>query len=116
MKEEITVKPKINFDEFMEIEKSLEIKFGVIIDAEPVPKSNGLKLNVSFGDGVFKQSFTNLGKTFKPDELINKICPFITNLEPTVIKGVVSEVMIMVATDNEGKIQLNNYEIGSKLL
>ena len=114
--EEITTKKQINFDEFIEIEKSLEIRIGAIINAEPIPKSNGLKLTVSFGNGEFKTSFTNLGKTFKPDEFINKLCPFITNLAPTEIKGVVSEVMIMVATDKDGKIQINNYEIGSKLL
>ena len=114
--EETTEKKQIDFNEFLEIEKSLDIRIGVIINAELVPKSNGLKLTVSFGDGVSKTSFTNLGKTFKPEELINKVCPFIINLTPNVIKGVTSEVMIMVATDKEGNVQLNNYEIGSKLL
>jgi methionyl-tRNA synthetase len=108
-------KQELSFEEFMDIESKLEIRIGKIENAERIPKSNGLKLTVSFGNGEIKTSFTNLGKTLEPEALIGKICPFIINLTPSVIKGITSEVMIMVATDKEGNNELENYSIGSKL-
>ena len=86
--------------------------------AEIIPKSFGLKLTVIFGENESdeKTSFTNLGKFFKPEDFIGLLCPFITNLAPAEIKGVKSEVMIMVAKDKNGKIDLSNYSIGSNLM
>lgn len=112
------MKPEITFDEFDEIHGKLEIRVGQIMAAESVPKSNGLKLTVVFGENEddTKTSFTNLGKHFKSEEFIGLVCPFIMNLVPSVIKGVNSQVMIMVAEDENGKIDLDNYSIGSKLM
>lgn len=112
------MKTKITFDEYIDVSSKLEIRMGQIMGAEPVPKSFGLKLIVIFGpeESDVKTAFTNLGKTHKPEEFIGLICPFIMNLEPSVIKGVTSEVMIMVGEDKEGKLSLENYPVGSKLM
>lgn len=110
------MKPKITYAEFEEIHNKLEIRIGRIVDVEKVPKSNGLKLTVVFNEDEFKTAFTNLGKYFAPEDLKGLICPFIMNLEPSEIKGVVSEVMIMVGEDIEGKIRLKDYHLGSKLM
>jgi tRNA-binding EMAP/Myf-like protein len=111
-------KEKITFEEFLAIENKLEIKIGFITGAESVPKSYGLKLTVDFGDGDIRTVFTNIGKTHLPEQLIGLTMPFITNLAPSVIKGVNSEAMIMVGTGTEGQLQvgLNNFDIGTKLL
>ena len=112
------MKEKISFDEFIEIEKKLEICVGKILNAELVPKSNGLKLTIKFGEneGDIKTAFTNLGKTHTPEQLIGITCPFIMNLEPSVIKGVTSEVMIVVGKSLNDVDEFENYSIGSKLL
>ena len=111
-------KLEISFDEFIEIEKKLEIRIGKIMNAEPIPKSNGLKLTVKFGDyeGDTKTAFTNLGKQFEPEALIGHSCPFIMNLAPSLIKGVTSEVMIMVGEHENGVIDLSDYTYGAKLM
>ena len=112
------MKAKIKFEEFLEIESKLEIKVGKITVAERVPKSYGLKLTVDFGDEDVRSVFTNLGKTHEPENLVNLTLPFITNLEPSVIKGVNSEAMIMVGIGTEGQEQvgLDYVGIGTKLL
>lgn len=107
-------KPLISFTDFMEIESRLSIRIGQITNAELVPKSNGLKLTVTFGDEM-KTAFTNLGKTHKPEDLIGLSCPFIMNLEPSVIKGVTSEVMIVVGLKLDG-IEDFDYSVGTKLM
>ncbi len=111
----VSTKPEISFEEFLEIEKKLSIRIGTVVVAERIPKSNGIKLTVDFGDEV-KTAFTNLGKTFEVPDFIGKSFPFITNLAPSVIKGVNSEVMIMVGENPSGQIFLTNYETGSKLM
>jgi len=112
------MKNKINFDEFLEASSKLEITIGQITGAERVPKSYGLKLTVDFGNNDIRSVFTNIGKTHEPENLIGLTLPFITNLEPSVIKGVNSEAMIMVGTSPEGKEQvgLDYIGIGTKLL
>lgn len=111
-------KEKISFDEFVAIQAKLEIKIGKVLDAIAVPKSYGLKLAVDFGNGDVRSVFTNLGKTHTPEQFIGLTMPFITNLEPTVIKGVNSTAMIMVGEGTEGQTQvgLDNFGIGTKLL
>ena len=108
----------ISYDEFVAIESKLSIMVGEIVHAERIPKSNGLKLTVSFGDpmGNHKTAFTNLGKFFEPTELAGRKFPFIMNLAPSIIKGVTSEVMIMVSEREDGSIDLTNSTNGSKLM
>jgi tRNA-binding EMAP/Myf-like protein len=114
-------KPDLSYEEFTAITDKLSISVGTIIHAERIPKSNGLKLTVAFEepeDGVitYKTSFTNLGKTMEPIEFVGMNCPFIMNLAPSEIKGVKSEVMIMVGESREGKIEIRNYTRGTKLM
>ncbi len=111
-------KPEISIEDFMAIEAKLSIRIGQVVAAERVPKSNGLKLTVIFGQDKSeeKTAFTNLGKTFEPEAFIGLLFPFVMNLAPATIKGVLSEVMIMVGSDSEGKVDLENNTIGSKLM
>lgn len=114
------LKEQITFEEFMKISEKLDIRIGLITNAERIPKSNGLKLTVNFGESIgVKTAFTNLGKILEPERFINLSCPFIMNLVSSEIKGVTSEVMIMVGETTIGDgvaIELNNYSIGSTLL
>ncbi len=117
------MKPKITYDQYVEATSKLEIRVGVILNAEPVAKSYGLKLTVAFGDEddkgdeLTRTCFTNLGKTHKPEEFIGVACPFIMNVEPSEIKGVLSELVIIVA-DSGGQTTIDFCEsaIGSKLM
>jgi len=111
-------KELIEFSEFLEIEKKLEIKYGQIVSAERIPKSKKLlKLIVIFGieESDEKTVVTNLGDKFEPEEFEGLTLPFITNLTPSVMMGVTSEAMIMVPT-NHGLVELEEYSLGAKLL
>jgi tRNA-binding EMAP/Myf-like protein len=120
------IKDEINFAKYIELTKQLDIRVGIIHTAEQIPKSYGIKLTVRFAcvneDGenlnLIKTAFTNLGKTHKPEDLIGIQCPFIMNLEPSTIKGVTSEVMIMVSEHHEFGLQVNpsDYTHGGKLM
>jgi methionyl-tRNA synthetase len=111
-------KELIKYDEFLAIEDKLEIRYGQILSAERIEKSNKLlRLTVSFGkdESDIKTVVTNLGGEFEPESFLGLILPFVVNLTPSKMMGVVSEAMIMVPSNN-GKIELQNYTLGSKLL
>lgn len=111
------MKPKITFQEFLEIEQKLEIKFGEIITAEFLPKNNKmLQLTVDFGEEEKRSVVTNIGKQVGDvAELVGCVLPFITNLEPSIISGINSTAMIMIGQTETG-IELKNFSNGTKLL
>ena len=109
------MKQEISFEEFLEIENKLEIKVGRITEAEAVPKSYGIKLTVDFGNDDIRSVFTNLGKTYKPEQFIGFSTPFVTNLVPSEIKGVLSQAMILPPQDLNGNDEWYDYSIGTKL-
>ena len=107
-----STKEQISFNEFLELEKKLDIRMGQIVDAKRVPKSYGLELEVSFGKtGETKKAFTNLGKELEPEDMIGLVVPFVLNLTPNEIKGVMSEVMILEIPEPD-----NTWKTGAKIL
>jgi len=116
------MKDKIEFKEFLEIEKRLEIKFGTIHEVERIEGSNKLlKMDVNFEeeDG-HRTVVTNIGKDFSDEEITTRIKNhgyfFVTNLEPSKMMGVVSEAMILMPTWKGEMILQPTRIIGSKLL
>jgi len=83
----------------------VEIRIGRIISAEMVAGSDRLiRMEVSFGD--FKRTaVAGIGSHYRPEELVGKKAPFVTNLKPVKIRGILSEVMILAA-DYPGGIKI----------
>jgi methionyl-tRNA synthetase len=99
------MKDQLEFSEFLEIEKKLEIKWGTITEVERVPKSEKLlKMKVSFGEDQ-RIVVTNLGQFLSDEkEMVFQKFPFVTNLKPTKIMGIESTAMIMVSTSPNGEL------------
>jgi|TARA_R110000851_G_scaffold56073_4_gene131234 methionine--tRNA ligase beta chain len=114
-------KEQIEFSEFLEIEKKLEICIGEITSAEEVEGADRLlKLEVDFG-GETKVSVTNIkSKLIEQfgsfESIVGKSSPFVMNLKPSKMRGVMSEVMIMPLTNSEGEFIFKNINKGTKLL
>jgi len=91
----------INFEDF----KKLQIRIGLIMEAEKVEGADKLlKLQVDFGDEK-RQIVSGIAEFYKPEQLVRKQFPFITNLEHRTIRGVESQGMIL-AVDVNGKAVL----------
>ena len=98
------MKEKIDFAEYLDINSRLEIKIGKIVECERVPKSKKmLKLLVDF-DSEKRVVLTNIGAVYEPESLIGIMMPFITNLHPMEMMGIVSEAMIVIGKHNEADI------------
>jgi methionyl-tRNA synthetase len=91
------------------------MKIGKVLSAEPVEGSAKLlKLSVDFGEtekigevgeaGAPKprQVVSGIAKDVKPEDLIGKLFPFVTNLPPRAMMGIESQAMIMVTSDEQG--------------
>ncbi len=110
---------KISYDDFAKV----EIKAGKILSAEKIPDTDKLlKLSVDFGemsevvnveDGKTslvskpRQIVSGISMYF-PDTtvLIGKLCMFVTNLEPRMIKGHESNGMLFALSTDDGKFSL----------
>jgi methionyl-tRNA synthetase len=111
------MKQKINFDEFLEIEKKLEIKVGKILEVEEVPKSKKLlKLTVDFGNKDVRTVTTNIKLDLIDWTLLKGVSsPFITNLEPVTMMGIESQAMIL-PQKFDGVFLFSSFCTGAQLL
>jgi methionyl-tRNA synthetase len=112
--------------------KNIEMRIGKILSAEPVPGSEKLlKLSVDFGplptvaavlqtpdvaggDGEVaiapvtpqerevRQILSGIAKYYSPEELVGKMCPFVTNLPPRPMMGLESNGMILAVKTADG--------------
>ncbi len=94
----------VTFENFMKV----DIRVGVIISAEPVPKSEKLlKLEVNFGD--FQRTIVaGLGEKYKHmSAFVNHHALFVVNLPPRKLMGIESHGMILAASLHDGPYYIN---------
>lgn len=95
-------KATIQYDDFAK----LDLKVGKIVAAEPVKRSEKLlKFTVEIG-AERRTIVSGIAKYYKPEETIGKLVSVVTNLAPVKLCGVVSEGMLMCASDADGKVVL----------
>jgi methionyl-tRNA synthetase len=96
-----TIQDTITIDDF----KRLQIRIATVTAAEPVPKSTKLlKLTLDVG-GETRTIVAGIAEDYAPDQLVGKQIPVLVNLQPALIRGIVSEGM-MLAADVDGKAVL----------
>ena len=104
----------ITFDEF----KKLDLKVGVIKEVTDCPNADRLYIiKVDVGDEV-KQCVAGIKKSYRPEELQGRKVVVLNNLQPSVIRGVESQAMILVASDETGISILapdKDVKVGSKI-
>ncbi len=90
---------KITYDDFAKV----EIKIGTIKSVEVAPEADRLlKLMVDFGEEELRQIVSGIRTHFTDlDSLVGLQCPFVTNLAPREIKGLVSDGMILAVSTDE---------------
>jgi len=91
---------EITFEEF----KKLDLRIGKITDANQIPGSRNLmRLMVDFGTEK-RQAVAGLLQWYQPEDLVDKKCLFILNLQKRTVMGVESQCMILAAEDDEGNV------------
>ena len=104
--------PLITIEEFAKV----EMKTGLVLAAEAIPKSSKLlKLQVDVG-GETRQIVSGIAQFYKPEELVGQNVVVLTNLAPAKIFGVESNGMILAAGDAASLLTpLKTVEPGTKI-
>jgi methionyl-tRNA synthetase len=94
------MKPEITFDDFMK----LDIRTGEIVAAEKIPKADKL-LHLKVDIGLEQRTIVSgIAEHFTPEEVVGQKVAVVINLAPRALRGVVSQGMILMAEDENGKL------------
>jgi methionyl-tRNA synthetase len=107
------VKENIDFDQF----SALDIRVATIIAAERVEKTKKL-LKLTLDTGIDQRTVVSgIAEYFTPDEVIGQQVSLLVNLAPREIKGILSQGMILMSENSDGKLTfvapLQNHANGS---
>ena len=92
----------ISIEDFSKV----ELKVGEILECERVEKSDKLlKSQIKVGERVH-QIVSGIAKQYSPEQLIGRKVVVVTNLKPVKLRGVLSEGMILAASDDDGNLTL----------
>ena len=88
----------ITFDDFVKV----ELKVGVIVEAERVPKADKLlRLQVDLGTET-RQILAGIAQHYAPDEIVGQTVVAVVNLAPRTLRGYESNGMLLAASNDEG--------------
>jgi tRNA-binding protein len=98
----------------------LDIRVGKIVGLEDAATKKPMyKIQVDFGPLGIKQAIAGIKPYYAKEELLDKKFIFVVNIEPKKIGDVLSECMILAASDAEGKVVVlqpeRDIEVGSKV-
>ena len=90
---------EVSYEDFAK----LDIRIGTVVAAELVPDTDKLiKCTVDLGELGERVIVSGIAEWKKPEELVGRQFPYVTNLAPRVLRGVPSEGMLVAASDGKG--------------
>lgn len=96
----VPAKENINYDSFA----AMDIRTGTILAAEKVAKTKKL-LKLTIDTGLDQRTVVSgIAEYYEPETIIGKQVSILVNLEPREIKGILSQGMILMAEDTNGKL------------
>lgn len=100
----LSEKVYVTIDDFQKI----EIRVGTVLTASILEGADKLYiLSVDLGEDKPRQILSGIREYLTIEELVGKQFPFVTNLQPRMIRGLESEGMILAGSDDEGLALFN---------
>ena len=108
-------KPNCSYDDFTKI----DIRTGTIIEAEKVAKTKKL-LKLKIDTGIDQRTVVSgIAEYYEPEQVVGQQVCILVNLEPRELKGILSQGMILMAEDADGKLKfvspVENVKNGSEV-
>lgn len=101
--EEASVSPakeNVNYEQFA----AMDIRVGTILTAEKVAKTKKL-LKLTIDTGIDTRTVVSgIAEYFQPEAIVGKQVSILVNLEPREIKGIMSQGMILMSENSDGKL------------
>lgn len=99
-KEEVLEDTSITIDDFAKV----ELKIGEVIECEKVPKADKLLVSkIKIGDEI-RQIVSGIAKYYTPEQFVGKKVVVVTNLKPVKLRGILSEGMVLCASDDKDNL------------
>lgn len=93
-------KENIQFEQFT----AIDIRVATIVAAEKVEKTKKL-LKLTLDTGIDQRTVVSgIAEFYKPEEIIGQQVSLVVNLAPREIKGILSQGMILMSEDSDGKL------------
>lgn len=93
-------KENINYETFT----TMDIRTGTILAAEKVAKTKKL-LKLTIDTGIDERTVVSgIAEYYEPEAIVGQKVSILVNLEPREIKGIVSQGMILMAENSDGKL------------
>jgi methionyl-tRNA synthetase len=90
---------EIAYEDFAKV----EIRVGTVLAAELVPETDKLiKCTIDFGEFGTRTIVSGIAEWKKPEELVGKQLPYVTNLAPRMLRGIESQGMLLALSDQSG--------------
>ena len=98
---------EITIDDFAKV-KLISAK---VLACERVPKADKLlKSTLDVGNGQTRTVVSGIAKAYTPEEMVGKTVILVANLKPAKLRGILSEGMILCASDEQGNLKLVTHE------
>ena len=102
-----TAEPQKDTATFEDFSK-MDLRVGTIVEAAKMPKANKL-LVLKVDTGIDTRTIVSgIAQSFKPEDIIGKKVTVLINLAPRNLRGVMSEGMILMTENAEGKLVFVN--------
>jgi methionyl-tRNA synthetase len=96
----LPAKENVNYETFA----TMDIRTGTILTAQKVAKTKKL-LKLTIDTGIDERTVVSgIAEYYEPENIIGQKVSILVNLEPREIKGIVSQGMILMAENSEGKL------------
>ena len=97
------LKPQVSIDDFakLDLRAATVVKAGAIARAKKL-----LKLEVDVGEPQLRTVVAGIATAYSPDQLVGKKVVLVANLKPAKLMGVLSQGMILAASNDDGLVVL----------
>ncbi len=88
--------------------QKLDMRIGEIVDARELPEARkpSFRLTIDFGPLGTRQSVAAAGTDYTREQLLHRQVVCVFKLPPRRVAGVSSEVLVLAATENGGRLRL----------
>ena len=102
-KENVATIEEIGIEEF----EKVQLKVGKVLACEKVEKADKLLCSkIDVGETEPRTIVSGIAKYYTPEEMVGKQVVVVTNLKPVKLRGIMSQGMILCASDEEGRLSL----------
>lgn len=105
---QVAAKPQVSQDEVITIEEfaKINLRVATVVAAEKVAGSDKLlKLQIRIGD-VERQIVAGIAQYYDAETMIGKEVVVVANLKPAKLRGIISQGMLLAATNDQGQVCL----------